>query len=122
MAMFQTNATAGVVSAGQNFGTYFDWVYPVVLLVLMIFSMIAASKIPSDSGFFIIALLLIPFIGFVISLMAEILQNIWNFSTFAAMTAQMPITGFMLNGSVPLITGILYMVLTLIPLYAGKSE
>ena len=122
MVQFQTSGISEVVSVGQNLPGYLDWVYPVVLLVLLIFSMIAAHKIPSDSGYFIVGLLVSPLIAFVIGIMSHLLNAIFSHSTLAIVASQMPITQFMTTPPVPMISGILYLLLVLILLYAGKNE
>ena len=111
-----------VISAGQTLPARIDWIYPVVFFILMLFSMIAAHKIPSDSVFFIWALIISPIITFLIGLMGTILSTIFSKSAFVLVTSQMPITSFMITPPVPMISAVLYQLLVIILLYAGKNE
>jgi hypothetical protein len=106
----------------QNFGANNDWVAPVLYGLLLLASLIFAHNIPSNTVYFVIAMIAIPFIGLAIIIMQTLSNLIWETTAVADMTIQMPITQFMMTGNIPLILGIIYMILTLIALYAGKDE
>ena len=106
----------------SNFGSKVDWIAPFLYFALMIVTLIFAFKIPSNSVFFVISFIAVPFIGLGIMVLGEIIYAIITNVAVTSVTSSMPITLYMFQGNNPLILGIVYILVTFVALYAGKDE
>jgi len=105
MPFFSYPALSGIRGFMINFPTYFDWGSLFLYVGLLIISVIAARKTPSDSVFYIFSMIATPFVGLIIWVTGTVLEEVLKFSN---------------NHS--LILGIFYIAVVSIALYTGKDE
>lgn len=123
--MIKASALAPYLTSGfdtyfTNYGTFYDYLVYIIFVSSLLFSIIAARKIPTNSVFFIIAQFGVVFIWAITFVFQSVLTKLMQQTVLTNIVAQFPGTLFFINNTYIFL--FIYTIGVMWALYSGKDE